>query len=508
MHTCEFCLKTFKTIENLVTHQNKTQYCKNYRTVSFKCKLCNFETVGIKNIDEHIENCKENNNQETIGIEKRIENLKKENEQLSKLLSIEKMKSSILTDIINSNLNINISNFFHTEQNTVNFFQKEELSFTISENLETIKKEDKKVKKQNFRSIKCISSTKENEDTNVEKEESTSKNENEVEIPYTFELYKEDIIKQYDLLNQTRNYSKILEDIKNKRWKIFKYTNINDYIKLLYDHVDKINNYFIEREFNPKKIKSIISKSLFPVESRLIYYENYFQSFIEVDEIDNFKVCLEYSNSLITEYIPYNETTLYNNFYNYSIVLFPIYRLMNILISKTNKFNNIIYLPLPKSNIENPYSFYKLVEIKNGKRYWEMDCRLECFSFSLATCLLDCMITTFRKIYKNIFNDNDFRVDYEFTSQITECDLEQLLQNIITVSKPKKFCLELQKIIMNNSTFINTDNDKFNLSSDDPLQKKKFLELENPENLDIYKRIFDNITIEESIKISKTKTIT
>ena len=188
--------------------------------------------------------------------------------------------------------------------------------------------------------------------------------------------------------------------------------------------------------------------------------------------------------------------------------MFPIYRLMNILISKTNKFNNIIYLPLPKSNIENPYSFYKLVEIKNGKRYWEMDCRLECFSFSLATCLLDCMITTFRKIYKNIFNDNDFRVDYEFTSQITECDLEQLLQNIITVSKPKKFCLELQKIIINNSTFINTDNDKFNLSSDDPLQKKKFLELEEPENLDIYKRIFDNITIEESIKISKSKTIT
>jgi hypothetical protein len=66
----------------------------------------------------------------------------------------------------------------------------------------------------------------------------------------------------------------------------------------------------------------------------------------------------------------------------------------------------------------------------------------------------------------------------------------------------------LQKIIINNSTFINTDNDKFNLSSDDPLQKKKFLELEDPENLDIYKRIFDNITIEESIKISKSKTIT
>ena len=83
-------------------HQNKAKYCKNYRKVLFVCH-CGFKTIGIKNIDNHVINCnhdcdyvtKENTKKEQTIEEEKITKLIKENENLLKLLSIERAKCSL-----------------------------------------------------------------------------------------------------------------------------------------------------------------------------------------------------------------------------------------------------------------------------------------------------------------------------------------------------------------------------------------------------------------------------
>jgi hypothetical protein len=111
----------------------------------------------------------------------------------------------------------------------------------------------------------------------------------------------------------------------------------------------------------------------------------------------------------------------------------------------------------------------------------------------------------FRKIYKDVFMDNEYRDNYSYNSQITECDLEQLIQNIIVLSKPKQFCLKLQKLIMKNAQYKPLENDKFNLYGDDSLQRKKFVELEDIDGPEVYKRLFDNMSIEKAVDLYRNR---
>ena len=86
-----------------------------------------------------------------------------------------------------------------------------------------------------------------------------------------------------------------------------------------------------------------------------------------------------------------------------------------MIFCKISKFSNVIYVALPKSTKEDPYSFYRLDNVNsNNKRQWKLDWRLEDISLSLSSSLLNFMIVTFRKIYKDVFLDNDYRDNYIF----------------------------------------------------------------------------------------------
>ena len=311
---------------------------------------------------------------------------------------------------------------------------------------------------------------------------------------------------QYDKLKESRIYTKILDEIKEKRWSIFSHVNIEEYEKILITHVKKLEELFLNKKYAEKKIKQIIIKSLHALEARILYYDNYITTYIDTDEIEKFKDVMENNICNNSEFIPFDENKIYKHLFNYSIVLFPLFQLLEMCLFNKNKFNNVIYLPLPKSSIDNPYSFYTLEKLHLDKRYWKMDCRLEDLSLSIVSNLLDYMVIIFRKIYNNVFGDNEYREKYNYTSQITECDLEQLIQNIIILSKPKQFCIRLQKLIIKNAKYIPTDNDNFNLYGDDCLQRKRFSELDDLDGPDIYKRIFDNITIEKAVDLYRERT--
>jgi hypothetical protein len=162
---------------------------------------------------------------------------------------------------------------------------------------------------------------------------------------------------------------------------------------------------------------------------------------LEIDEIEKLDKVLDLGKQSSKQYIVYNSLTIFNCFYNYGVILFPIKKNLERYLFNSYDLWNIIYLPLPKNTDDDPYSFYVLDKLSKEKRYWKMDCRLEDLSSNLIANLLPYMISMFRKLYRDVFGDNDFRKDYSSKCQITECDCEQLLQNIITVGQPKDFTI-------------------------------------------------------------------
>ena len=76
--------------------------------------------------------------------------------------------------------------------------------------------------------------------------------------------------------------------------------------------------------------------------------------------------------------------------------------MLDLYLPNTYGYNNIIYLPWPKSTKEDPYSFYTLDKFSKDKRLWSMDCRLEDFTLGLSRSILPYAISIFKIMYKII----------------------------------------------------------------------------------------------------------
>ena len=53
---CEYCLLSFENEKLLKKHNTECETCNKYKNILFTCKKCDFSTVGLINIDKHIEN--------------------------------------------------------------------------------------------------------------------------------------------------------------------------------------------------------------------------------------------------------------------------------------------------------------------------------------------------------------------------------------------------------------------------------------------------------------------
>ena len=92
-------------------------------------------------------------------------------------------------------------------------------------------------------------------------------------------------------------------------------------------------------------------------------------------------------------------------------------------------------------------------------------------------------------------------------SQVTEFECEQLLLNIISLSKPMELCRSFQQIIIEKSTFTPTETDKFNFYADDRLQQKRFKKPKdyNENTQRVIKMLFDNINSDQIEEILSSR---
>ena len=553
---CKDCYSIFRNEKSLLRHQEIAKYCQQYKHVIFTCSKCLFSTKGIKNINSHLESCditvSERPEDPISTFQKRILELEEElknfkntsselKEKLSTQIRLEKFKNKIYTHLIEENTHIKISDILTEEEDGIHVYNgnsnipvyiheiiKNKEGFVIKrlssqkdQNIKILKRsrtrdsannqpEISESKKQSYRSIKsCIPTVSEFsvQDLSIKINLVDSKNEKILEDFGNLEEARKNFNECFEKLKQSRVYTKILEDLARKRMNIFARMSLSDYQNLVSEHIRTIEDIFREKNYPDKKSISIISKGLTSLESRLISYGNYTQSHLEIDEIEKLDKVLDLGKQCSKQYTVYNSLTIFNCFYNYGVILFPIKKNLERYLFNRYDLWNIIYLPLPKNTDDDPYSFYVLERLSKEKRYWKMDCRLEDLSSNLIANILPYMISMFRKLYRDVFGDNDFRKDYSSKCQITECDCEQLLQNIISVGQPKDFYNIVRTIVKNKATYTPTENDKFNLYGDDSLQRKRFHDKEDIDLVDIIKQLFDDISSEEAVDFYRSRTI-
>lgn len=561
---CEFCWAKFKSSRYLEHHQHQAKYCQKYKYIIFTCRKCNYSTRGIKNIDSHIMKCKSTEkiiNDPIVDLQKRIHELEEElntyksensslknslknQEELSEFIRLERFKNKIYRHIIEQNTSIRMDDVLVEKSDGVHLYNikggsipifvhehiKSEEGLMVTQPMikqpilskESPKKksnkkciiqeteqDNTKSKKESFRSIKtCLDLTKEKDESDIAVHIDLIDADIQDQMDSYDTIDEAEIIFNsiFDKLKQNRVYTKILEELRIQRYKIFGRLSLSQYQNLLLTQIRTIEDIFKEKNYASKKSTTIISKGLTSLESRLVGYGNYINMHLDIDEIYRLEEVLNLHSNSEKEYTPFNHHIICEQFFNYGAVIFPIKKNITRYMINRYGFNNIIYLPLPQNVKDDPYSFYTLSRVNKEKRYWKMDCRLEELCSNIITEILPYMISMFRKLYRDTFGDNEFRKNYISSSQITQCDCEQLLQNIILLGQPKEFCNTLRNLVKEKSTYSPTENDKFNLYGDDALQRKRFQEKEDGDLVEIIKQIFDGISSEEAVDFYRSRT--
>ena len=482
--------------------------------ISYCCDRCNYKSKC--NFDMEIHSCNPtapSGNQEEVG-------------NLKFLLYLEKFKNKIYVNIIKRNTSIDIDDINVNDidngmvicneiKNNIPLFFHDcnDKTRTINKNLQ----EETKVeitKKPRYRSIKVESENKaeirveiktENNKTNKGeisklREETDSKiNIDDIQLEFT------DILNDIEQNKVQTKYNKYLTDLKNKRLKLFHNFTIQDYSQIIQKHIEILEKSFKKKDIPDKKIKTLVMKSLSPLESRLISYTNYHNTSIEVDEMDMLLTSISKLNNNTNEYESFDNGRFMKNLSNYSCALFTFDNLINHILFNTNGYNNYIYVHMKNDKKNEIFRFYYLDSISKGKRIWTMDCRLEGLVSSITNNILPYMITMFRKLYRDTFQDNHYRSNYNSYSQLTEIDCEQLFKNIFIVGHHKRFRNYLMNKIIEKSTYVPTEIDKFNMTSDDGLQRKRYNDETETDFGEIINQLFDNISFEEVVELYKNK---
>ena len=511
---CQYCDKTFIDKSTCEKHVKK---CMKYRFNVFKCLKCNFTTKGLRNIEKHNEQCDKpepSNINEYVIEDDETQQLSNE-DKLSRLLELEKVKSQIYRHIIENNTNIKLSPILQKIDDVRS--QLVELNELYHMKLCDDGDSVEKTKRNSYKSVKRIIDIYEEPTL----EEQTTKIK---EVSMNFENIK----KMYKTLadaqpifhecfesvrTNARLYNKPLEMIKKTRTSIMCSMTYDQYVKLLESHLKTLYDIFIEKGgMNEKKLYSHIYKCMNGLDMRLILKGPYFITPLEIDEIQLFKTCLELSVIYPENYTPFFMDDFLKLFHNYGLVIFTLKENIERYLINCYGFFNVIYLPIKQSSDDDPYSFYILDKVDpKGNRCWRMDCRLENVTKNFMSDVRFYLVQLFRTMYQGIFHDNEYRANYMETNTLTENDCEQLLQNIFVLTNQHKLCNLLRSIIRNQATFRPTDKDKFNLYGDDHLLKKQFQELKikdnSNDNIEVVKMLFDNISYEDAIKFYKQKIV-
>lgn len=435
-------------------------------------------------------------------LERCIDKKDKDISDLNLVLGIERMKTRIFSHIIEQKTDISVSNIIDEQKESVHIYDIKDckLPVYLHKDVKTIE-EDEIIefpkKKDVYRTINCINLTEEIDEgviktkVDIVDEEVNDIVKSNFEPINIKECYFE-ITSTFKMLKTTRNYTKHIIYIKEIRCKMLGWLNIKEYQDLILEHIRKLSIIFKSKTYEQKKINKIIGESLSPLEMRLTQYGKYYETDIDTEDIGRLKVSLEACTIFPKEYKRYK--CIFKRFHNYNIVLFTLKKCIECYLFNRYGFHNLVYINIPNSSNEDPYSYYYLEKTDDEKRCWKMDCRLETITTVMCTELLPYCIDLYRKLYRDMFRDNNYRSDCDDVYSLAGNELEQLAENIIILHNQEKCRNILRSIVKEKAQLFPTDNDKINVRTDDTMQKHRFNDYRSEYNHhDVPKLLFTDI---------------
>jgi|MDTG01.5.fsa_nt_gb hypothetical protein len=515
---CDYCSTPSKDHSSLTQHQESCRSYKKYKDVLFCCQRCGaFCTKDIKNLDVHLESCMKGSTLLNSS------NLRKELEELRSQLAAEKTRSSIYLALLGSHTGINIEKLIETKDNEIhlfdvtpgtNVFLHERVQTKCLNKLEgsPVKIPEPQKHSRNYRRAPRYIESNPEPTTQarslvidqIDKRSKETLNQLNEDVANIIQQSCKELITQ---LKSSRTYTKLLRKLKMERSKLLGTLKLQEYIQVVRDHIKDLTVVLSNKQQSSKKVRTNIRNSLTPIEARVLRYQGYHETHLDGDCREKLEAVLRHGRIFSKEFKPYSPQELSDKLTNYSVAVFPIEKLIRWALINPYGFWNVTYLPWPKSTLEDPYSFYVLQKIKKGKRYWNMNCRLEDFTTDLIAGVHPYLIRTFRELYYDVFSDNRYRSNaIELSSFVAE-DCEQLARNIILMSQPRKLCRKICKLLTDNCTYKHTKQDHFSLLGDDLLQRKRFQERETIEMVDTVKQLFDHITDEQAVNFFKSRNV-
>jgi hypothetical protein len=418
-------------------------------------------------------------------------------------LKLEKFKASIYRNIIEANTNILLSKDDPediTEQfnQLHNLYKSTILEKPLEEEYEIKTEDNKKTLYKSFKNIELVNEPSVDEQNNKISEIDKNINDN---LGVSISLADAKIIfnECFKDIEKNRIYTKPLNLIKTTRMRIIGIT-IDEYVNLLKEHLEKLTKIFQDKSISEKITTKNITLSLSSLDLRILSYPPYINTELVIDDLTKFKRCILFTLNFPKHFVPFNYDTFFKTFFNHGTLLSTLRDSIERNLINIYGFNNIAYIPISKSNDNDPFSFFQLKKIENKKRYWNMDCRLEDFSNKFIDNIRPFLIDMFRKMYFDVFSDNDYRQNFIQKVSKIELDLKQIIQNICLLSNPKKFNKFMRNIVKDKATYKVTVNDIKNFSTDDTIQRRRFEnEKETIDPVEIIKLMFDNISSEEAV---------
>jgi hypothetical protein len=425
--------------------------------------------------------------------------------QLEEKIKLEQFKSSLYRNIIEANTNILLSKD-EPEDITELFNQLQTLYKStvlekpqIEEEYEIKNIEDnKKTLYKSFKNIELV-----NEPSIDEQNNKISEIDKNIKDDLSGYINISDAKKIFDEcfkdIETNRIYTKSLNLIKNTRMRINGIT-IDEYTNLLKEHLERLTKIFQDKAISEKISTKHITLSMSSLDLRIISYTPYINTELIIDDLTKFKRCILFTLNFPKYFVPFNYDDFFKTFFNHGTLLSTMRDCIERNLINIYGFNNIVYIPITKSNDNDPFSFFHLKKIENKKRYWNMDCRLEDFSNKFIDNIRPYLIDMFRKMYFDVFCDNDYRDNFLQKVSKIELDLKQIIQNICLLCNPKKFNKFMRKIVKDKATYKVTANDIKNFSTDDSSQRRRFEnEKETIDPVEIMKLMFDNMSSEEAV---------
>jgi hypothetical protein len=481
------------------------------------------DTVS-KTIDDMIRKIKEEKEVEFIELNntitklnKTITKLKNTNGKLKASKEILEFKISFYLDFLRNNTNFKISDIIKEKEDGIHLYNHGGGNIPVF--LHNYVNDNQELKEYSIKVKKCEQEKKEVFRTIIEKEKLIIENpkKEEEHIKKVEEKINEIFVENFDVSKKDIicNIEKIVDDIKNcratkksyfssikeNRCKLLGKINLQDYTTTIKTDINKLNTILTEKKIMEKKIISNITNSLSPLEQRLIFYDKYYDTTLEVEEIQRLKLALQINMSYDKRYVPFLYSYLTDKIYNYGVAIFSIKEILEIVLVNPFKFSNIIYLNVGKdTDKEDPYTFYILESIKeDGKRNWKMNNRLTDFSRQLSDIIKTYCVDLFKKMYFNVFSDNIYREEYKEKAVIFQQDCEQLLQNLIFISNQKSFTNFIRDLICKNHCIESSILDKFDFKSDDTTARRTFHKEKDEEQdiVECFKLLFDSINEDE-----------